>query len=228
MTLEFDCQYRYADGFELAARFTAEARCTALTGPSGSGKTTVLKLIAGLLHPLKGRIALADRVLVDTGNSISVPIHRRGIGLVMQAPNLFPHLNVRQNLEFGRRRRSEKFADAELARLIDVLRLKELLERKPATLSGGEQSRVALGRALASGPALLLMDEPLQSLDAGIKSEILDYLGTVIELWNVPVLLVTHHIEEARRIATSTLTVERGRIREPEEEAGATSSRRDS
>ncbi len=210
--LHFDCRLEFPGGFELNARFNADDRCTALFGPSGAGKTTVLKLIAGLLVPAFGRISLDEEVLFDSARSINVPIHRRGIGFVMQSPHLFPHLDVCGNLEFGRRARKSPRLRVDVDRLVDVLRLKPLLHRRPMTLSGGERSRVALGRALASGPRLLLMDEPLQSLDNAIKSEILDYLADVIAEWKVPTLLVTHNTTEAARIATKFLEIDRGAL----------------
>jgi molybdate transport system ATP-binding protein len=133
--------------------------------------------------------------------------------MVMQSPNLFPHLNVRANIEFGNRARRPAYRNIELQQLIDVLQLRSFLDRRPQTLSGGEQSRVALGRALASGPRMLLMDEPLASLDEAARGEILDYLARVIAEWKVPTLLVTHHRREAVAVADQILEIDAGAAR---------------
>ena len=199
--LEFNCRYRYADGFTVDMYMQLENGCSALFGPSGSGKTTVLSLIAGLIVPDKGSIVLDGVPITDTASRVQVPVHQRGVGMIMQTPQLFPHMSVRKNLEFGRRARKAGFREVDHDQLIEVLALGPLLDRKPATLSGGEKSRVALGRALASRPRLLLMDEPLASLDEGIKHQILDYLAEVIMRWQVPTVFVTHNRAEAARIA---------------------------
>ena len=156
--LQFNCRYRYPDGFNVDMEIQLENGCTALFGPSGSGKTTVLSLIAGLIVPDKGSITVDGVAITDTSSGVQVPIHQRGVGMIMQTPQLFPHMTVRKNLEFGRRARKKGFREVDQDQLIDVLALRPLLDRKPSTLSGGEKSRVALGRALASRPRLLLMD----------------------------------------------------------------------
>ncbi len=213
--LEFDCVFQYADGFQLDGRLTTGSGCTVLLGPSGAGKTSILSLVAGLLKPERGRIAVDQRVLFDSRQQINIPIHKRGIGLVTQSARLFPHMSVRSNLEFGRRFRHPGFQEIDFDELIDVLELRPLLGRYPETLSGGQASRVALGRALASRPGLLLMDEPLASLDTTIKHQILDYLHAVIGQWNVPTIFVTHDRAEADRIGDRILQVDQGQVKEP-------------
>lgn len=140
--------------------------------------------------------------------------------MIMQTPQLFPHMSVRKNLEFGRRARKAGFREVDYEQLIDVLALRPLLDRRPATLSGGEKSRVALGRALASRPRLLLMDEPLASLDETIKHQILDYLAEVISRWQVPTVFVTHNRAEADRIADRIVHIADGHLANRESAAG--------
>lgn len=213
--LEFDCRFRYSDGFELNACFEADSGCTVLLGQSGAGKSTILSLIAGLLRPDQGRIRVADRLLFDDAAGVDIPVHRRGVGMVSQSDSLFPHLSVRGNLEFGRRFRQPGFCDVDLDSLIDEFGLRPLLDRQPGSLSGGEAGRVALARAVASRPGLLLLDEPTGSLDPGTRQQILDYLKPVIRRWNVPVILVTHDRQEADALADHLLCVSEGRLSDP-------------
>ncbi len=210
--LQFNCRYRYADGFSVEIGLNLENGCTALFGPSGSGKTTVLSLIAGLIIPDRGSIIIDGTAITDTELRIQIPVHQRGVGMIAQTPQLFPHMTVRKNLEFGRRARKLGFREVDHDQLIDALALGPLLDRSPATLSGGEKSRVALGRALASRPRLLLMDEPLASLDEVIKHQILDYLAEVISRWQVPTVFVTHNQAEAVRIADRVVHLAAGEI----------------
>ena len=188
--LEFHCGFSYPGGFALQFAFEADEGVTALVGPSGSGKTTTLHLIAGLLNPAQGRIALRGKPLVDTHGGFRVPPHRRRIGLVFQEYQLFPHLTVEGNLRYGYERRPGGRLD--LVHLIEVLELGSLLARFPATLSGGQKQRVALGRALASDPELLLLDEPVSALDNALKASVLQYLLRIREEYPIPMLLVTH------------------------------------
>ena len=162
--------------FSLEAAFQSEGRVTGLFGASGAGKTSLVNMIAGLLTPDRGTIALDGEVLDDTAARIHVPPHRRRIGYVFQDARLFPHLDVRQNLDYGRRMNGLAADPAQHTRVTDLLDIGPLLDRRPGKLSGGERQRVALGRALLSKPRLLLMDEPLGSLDEGRKVEILPYL----------------------------------------------------
>ncbi len=167
--IEFNCRLRYASGFVVEAEFTTDARITALVGPSGSGKTSILSMIAGLRRPDVGRITLAGRRLDDTAARVHVAPEARRMGYVFQGHLLFPHLSVRQNLLYGWKRRAATARPAEFDHVVAVLELEPLLERLPHTLSGGERQRVALGRALMCGPELLLLDEPLSSIDDPLK-----------------------------------------------------------
>jgi molybdate transport system ATP-binding protein len=207
--LTFDCRLRYASGFELSARFDADAGVTALVGPSGSGKTTILSLIAGVLRPDAGVIRLGEHTLVDTSARVWLPPEKRRIGMVFQDHLLFPHLSVRQNLLFGHGRKGAR--PMSLARVAEVLELNALLDRQPDQLSGGQRQRVALGRALLRGPDLLLMDEPLAALDAGLKDRVLTYLERALAEWHVPTLLVSHDEEDVRRLAGQVIVVRAGR-----------------
>ena len=172
MSVLVDISHQLGD-FAIDARFESAGRLTALFGPSGSGKTTLINLIAGLIRPTKGRIAVDGRVLVDTDAGIFVPKHKRRIGMVFQDARLFPHLSVAGNLRYGRwfTPPAERYADMDA--VVELLGIGPLLDRRPAKLSGGEKQRVAIGRALLASPKLLLMDEPLASLDDARKAEIL-------------------------------------------------------
>ena len=198
--------------FTLAVKFEATAGATALFGPSGAGKSSVANLIAGLIAPDRGRIALDDTVLFDSASRIDVPPHRRRIGYVFQEGRLFPHLTVRRNLDYGRYMNGLPRADDEMARVVDLLDIGPLLARRPGKLSGGERQRVAIGRALLMRPRLLLFDEPLASLDARRKREILPYLVRLRDDAKVPMLYVSHHAPELKRIATAVVLIEGGRV----------------
>ncbi len=210
--MQFHCRHHFDSGFELDLEFTTDHDCTVIFGPSGSGKTSILSMIAGVLLPDSGKIVLGDRVLFDSVQGICLPPEQRGVGFVFQDPLLFPHKTVLGNLEFGQRHRKRPQFSVDLDRVASVLEIEPLLTRMPDTLSGGEQQRVALGRALASGPQLLLMDEPVSSLDESLKLRVLGYLDRVIEEWKIPVLYVTHSHAEVRRIARHVLLIERGRL----------------
>lgn len=199
--LEFDCRFCYPGGFALQLAFQADEGVTALVGPSGSGKTTTLHLIAGLLEPATGRIALRGKPLIDAKAGVRLPPHRRRIGLVFQEYQLFPHLTVEENLRYGYQRRPG--ARIDLVHLIEVLELGSLLGRSPATLSGGQKQRVALGRALASDPDILLLDEPVSALDNALKASVLQYLLRIRAEYPLPTLLVTHD-EATREILRAT------------------------
>jgi molybdate transport system ATP-binding protein len=198
--------------FSLDARFESTSLVTAVFGPSGSGKTTVVNMIAGLVTPNRGRIALDDTVLFDAGAGINVPAHRRQIGYVFQEGRLFPHLTVAANLDYGRRMSGLKADPAETDRIVGLLNIGHLLDRRPGKLSGGERQRVAVGRALLMRPRLLLLDEPLASLDAARKREILPYLEKLRDEARVPMVYVSHHPGELRRIASTVVRLEAGRV----------------
>ena len=186
---------------------------TALFGVSGSGKSTLINLVAGLHRPDQGRIALGAEVFFDDAQGINVPVERRALGVVFQDPRLFPHLSVRRNLLFGFRRAGERARSprATLDAVVQLLGIGELLERRPHTLSGGERQRVAIGRALLAQPRLLLMDEPLASLDAARKAEVLPYIERLRDEYDVPILYVSHALDEVLRVATAMIVLEQGR-----------------
>jgi molybdate transport system ATP-binding protein len=221
--LSFRCHHDYAAGFRLDAAFDVDHRFTALFGPSGSGKTSILNMIAGFLRPRQGMIRLGDRVLLDTARGVSLPPEARRVGVVFQDSLLFPHLTVEGNLRYGQRRRGHVLATLrrgasrrgrmlDFARVVEVLEIGPLLPRFPRNLSGGERQRVAVGRALLSGPELLLMDEPLASLDIPLRDRVLSYLERAVAEWNIPTLFVTHAQAEVRRAAQWVVLVEKGRL----------------
>jgi molybdate transport system ATP-binding protein len=194
------------------AAFASEGGVTALFGRSGAGKTSLINMIAGLLRPDRGRIELDGEALDDTDRRIHVPPHKRRIGYVFQDALLFPHLSVAQNLDYGRRMNGLAFDAAEQTRITTLLDLGELLERRPGKLSGGEKQRVALGRALLSRPRLLLLDEPLGSLDEERKSDILPYLMRLRDEGGVPMVYVSHDPGEVRRLATKVIRLQDGKV----------------
>jgi molybdate transport system ATP-binding protein len=198
--------------FKLGARFDAAGGATALFGPSGSGKTSVVNMIAGLLKPDRGTIALDDTVLFDAAQRIDVAPHRRRIGYVFQEGRLFPHLSVRQNLDYGRRMNGRPRDAKDFERIATLLDIGRLLDRRPRMLSGGERQRVAVGRALLMAPRLLLLDEPLASLDAGHKREILPYLARLRDEAKIPIVYLSHTPAEVRRIATDVVLLDAGRV----------------
>jgi molybdate transport system ATP-binding protein len=198
--------------FSLCAAFTTHRGATALFGPSGAGKTSLVNMLAGLIAPDRGRITLDDTVLFDSDTGIDVPAHRRRIGYVFQEGRLFPHLTVASNLDYGRRMSGLPHDPSEMARIVGLLDIGHLLDRRPGKLSGGERQRVAVGRALLMRPRLLLLDEPLASLDAARKREILPYLETLRDEARMPMVYVSHNPGELRRIATSVVRIEAGRV----------------
>jgi molybdate transport system ATP-binding protein len=198
--------------FTLEASFTSEGRVTGLFGASGAGKTSLINMIAGLLRPDRGSIVIDGETLDDTTARIHVPAHRRRIGYVFQDARLFPHLDVRQNLDYGRRMNRLADDPAQRARVTDLLDISGLLDRRPGQLSGGERQRVALGRALLSKPRLLLLDEPLGSLDEERKVEILPYLVRLRDEANVPMVYVSHDAAEMRQLATQIVMLRHGRV----------------
>jgi molybdate transport system ATP-binding protein len=211
MSLSVALRHRFS-GFTLDARFDAPAGLTALFGRSGSGKTTVVNAVAGLLRPDAGRIEAGGSVLTDTGQGVFVPVHRRRIGYVFQDARLFPHLTVRQNLLYGRWASRQTGDAAELGRIVELLGIGPILDRRPGALSGGERQRVAFGRAILSRPRLLLMDEPLAALDDPRKAEILPYLERLRDEFRLPILYVSHSVAEVARLATTVVILDAGRV----------------
>lgn len=198
--------------FHLDAAFTCGEGITALFGQSGAGKTTLVNAIAGLVRPRMGRITLDGETLFDAGQGIHVPARKRRFGYVFQEGRLFPHLTVRQNLTFSRMFQPVKQSAAELDHIVELLGLRELLERRPGDLSGGEKQRVALGRALLAGPRVLLMDEPLASLDAHRRDEILRYIELLRDEVRIPIIYVSHSVEEVVRLADTVVLISSGRV----------------
>jgi len=197
--------------FSLDVAFEAAAGVTALFGPSGAGKTSIANMIAGLINPDRGRIVLDDEVLFDS-SGVNVPPHRRRIGYVFQEGRLFPHMSVRANLLYGRRMHRLPHDDAAIRHIVDLLDISHLLERRPGRLSGGERQRVAFGRALLMQPRLLVLDEPLASLDRRRKLEILPYLVRLRDEAKVPMVYVSHQAGEIIRLASQVVRIEEGRV----------------
>jgi molybdate transport system ATP-binding protein len=198
--------------FSLQASFESEGRVTGLFGASGAGKTSLINMIAGLLLPDRGTIAIDGETLDDVAARVHVPSYRRRIGYVFQDARLFPHLDVRQNLDYGRRMNRLEDDPAQRKRVTDLLDIGHLLDRRPGKLSGGERQRVALGRALLSKPRLLLLDEPLGALDEGRRAEILPYLVRLRDEARIPMVYVSHDAAEMRQLATQIVLLQGGRV----------------
>jgi len=188
-------------GRRVAARFASDGGIAALVGHSGAGKTSVLDMVAGLVRPDRGRIAVAGRVLFDSAAGLCLPPHKRDCGYVFQDHRLFPHLKVADNLLYGARARGQAVGAEELARITGFLGIGPLLQRYPRGLSGGEAQRVAIGRALLSGARFLLMDEPLASLDDGRREEIMTLIERIRDELAMPILYVSHDRGEVERLA---------------------------
>jgi len=208
--LELDLSFARGS-FRLEMQLTLSRAVSAIHGPSGSGKTTLLDLVAGLLRPERGWIRLDGETLFDARAGIDLPPERRRLGYLFQEGRLFPHLSVEGNLRYGLRRRRGNGPD--LAAVADVLELSELLGRSPDRLSGGEKQRVALGRALLSNPRLLVLDEPLASLDGDLKERILPFLGRTVERFDIPMLYVSHFPQEVLHLADEVVLFEAGGLR---------------
>jgi molybdate transport system ATP-binding protein len=198
--------------FVLDADFSSDSRVTAIFGPSGSGKTSVLNVIAGLLRPQHGRVVVDGTVLVDTNAGIFLPAHRRRIGYVFQESRLFPSLSVRGNLLYGRffAARTDRYASVD--EVIDLLDLGALLRRGIQALSGGEKQRVAIGRALLVSPRLLLLDEPLSSLDEKRKQEVMPFLERLRDQARVPIVYVSHVASEIERLSGRVVSMSGGTV----------------
>ncbi len=212
MSLRVDVE-RKLGAFALDARFEAGAGITALFGRSGSGKTSLVNTIAGLLRPDRGVVEVEGQVLFDSRRGIDMPTARRRVGYVFQEGRLFPHLSVRQNLLYGWWFTPKKERYVGLDRVVELLGLGQFLERRPGELSGGEKQRVAIGRALLASPQVLLMDEPLASLDEHRKSEILQYIERLRHEIKIPIVYVSHTIEEVVRLADTIVLMSEGKVR---------------
>ena len=205
--------YQKFGGFTLDASFAAEGRFIALFGHSGSGKTTLLNVVAGLLRPQRGRVVIDGATLFDADRRIFLPPYRRQLGAVFQEGRLFPHLSVRQNLLYGAWFARLSGKDAKLARVADLLGIEPLLGRYPNRLSGGEKQRVAIGRAILASPKLLLMDEPLASLDDPRKQEIMPYLERLRDEARIPIIYVSHSVAEVARLSDTLVILAGGKVR---------------
>jgi molybdate transport system ATP-binding protein len=197
----------------IEAKFEADTRgVVALFGRSGTGKTSLVNMLAGLLRPDRGRIEIDGRVLFDSASGIDLPPEKRRLGYVFQESRLFPHMSVRGNLEYGMRRAPRAERRIALDEALDVLGIGHLLHRRPRELSGGERQRVALGRALLASPRLLLMDEPLASLDGARKAEILPFIARLHDAFAMPVVYVTHAMDEIVQLADTLVLMDEGRV----------------
>jgi molybdate transport system ATP-binding protein len=209
-----EARIRHRTGaFTLDVAFVAPAGgVTALFGPSGSGKTSIVHALAGLTRPQHGRIVIAGKVVLDTEENIFIPAERRRTGMVFQDARLFPHMSVEDNLLFGWRRAPHRVDADEIARLVTLLGLELLLRRAPRHLSGGEKARVALGRALLASPQILLLDEPLASLDAERRQDILPWLERLRDIARLPMIYVSHAADEVARLADKIVLLREGRV----------------
>lgn len=211
MTLTFEAKHMLGK-FVLDAAFTSDRGVTALFGRSGSGKTSIIRIIAGLSRPDQGRVVFDGDVLVDTKKGIFVPKHKRCFGYVFQEGRLFPHLTVQQNLNYGRWFTPKSRRSDDLSKIVDLLGMGAILDRRPGKLSGGEKQRVAIGRALLSSPRMLLMDEPLAALDDTRKIEILPYLEALRDEMNIPIIYVSHSVSEVARLADRVIVMSEGKV----------------
>ena len=211
--LEVELRHRWPGGFALEAAFAGPAAAvTALFGPSGCGKSTILAAVAGLLRPQAGRVRLHGETLLDSARGLFVPPEHRRCGVVFQDARLFPHMTVETNLRYGLRRAPQGAHGPGFAEVVELLGLGRLLARRPAGLSGGERQRVALGRALLSRPRLLLMDEPLAALDAPRRAEVLPFIARLRDVARLPILYVTHALEEVDALADRLVLLSGGRV----------------
>ena len=209
--IEVDVKHRLG-AFTLDATFAAESRFIALFGHSGSGKTSLINVIAGLARPGRGRISIDGRVLADSARGIFLAPHQRRLGMVFQEGRLFPHLSVRRNLAYGAWFAGVKNG-GNLSRVAALLGIEHLLDRYPASLSGGEKQRAAIGRALLAQPSLLLMDEPLASLDEPRKLEIMPYLERLRDEARIPIIYVSHSVAEVARLSDTLVILDGGKVR---------------
>jgi molybdate transport system ATP-binding protein len=212
MTLAAIVTKRLGPGFRLDVELTATSGITMLFGASGSGKTTLLRCLAGLTKPDAGHIAIGERVLFDAKAGVDVPIQDRHVGYVFQQAALFPHMSVRDNIEYGLHRLPADERRQRVSAIADSFRISEILERRPANVSGGERQRAALARALVTEPSLLLLDEPLSALDHAIQSRIMDDLRRANEARRIPMIYVTHSHREVYTLGERVIVIDEGRV----------------
>ena len=207
------CDFSYRRGqFELNIALQTQAQVTGILGASGTGKSTLLKVLAGLLKPQQGRIEFNEQVFFDSQTRQFIPSYQRHVGLVFQDGQLFPHLNVRQNLLYGYRHLKPAQRRFELAQIVALLDIDALIERRITQLSGGEAQRVALGRALLYSPRLLLLDEPLSALDTRLKQQILPFFARIRDEIQIPIIYVTHQPQELEYLQADILHMAQGKL----------------
>ncbi len=210
--MKVEIQHQQGD-FRLDVSFHGAKRgITALYGPSGAGKSTIIQIVAGLRRPSSGHISLNGICLFSSKEGINLPPEKRRIGTIFQDSRLLPHLSVLSNLNYGRRLLPVAARFIEFDPVIELLGIRHLLRRRPADLSGGEKKRVAIGRALLMSPAILLMDEPLNSLDSLRKQELLPFIRQVSDVFNIPILFVSHFPDEIRALADDIVVIRDGRV----------------
>ncbi|MCD8568988.1 MAG: molybdenum ABC transporter ATP-binding protein [Geovibrio sp.] len=209
--LEFSVLKRYP-AFTLDVSFkTTEGMVTGLFGRSGSGKTSIINIAAGLVKPDEGYVSVGGKVLYDSRNKINLPAPSRNSGYIFQDGRLFPHMTVEANLRYGMKRSAENGHKAKFGDVVELLGIGELLKRRPHRLSGGEKQRVAIGRALLSSPDFLLMDEPLSALDSNRKEELIPFIGKMVQTFKLPVLYVTHSIDELFSLCDNVVLMNEGK-----------------
>ena len=209
--IEFSAKL-HRKNFDLDVNLELQKRVTGLFGPSGAGKSTLLSIIAGLIKPDIGRLIIDEECLFDSKAGVNIPTHQRRIGLIFQEGRLFPHLTVQHNLAYGFNLLEKQQQRFSLDQIVELLEIAHLLKQRPHQLSGGEKQRVAIGRALLSSPRLLLLDEPLASLDDRLKSQILPFLKRVAEEINIPMIYISHSMEEVQQITKNIVYIDNGKI----------------
>ena len=200
------------DEFSLDINFSANVGITVLTGASGAGKTTILRLIAGILTPDEGSIKLNSAYFYDSQNKVNLPIQKRGVGFVFQDYALFPHLTAEQNIAYGVKAVNKKAKKEKAIELLSLFRIEYAKNRLPAEMSGGEQQRTSLARALASDPKIVLLDEPLSAVDVETRAKLLDEIELAQTTAKIPFIYVTHNEAETSRLGTRRITLQSGKI----------------
>lgn len=217
--LKCNFQYQHAD-FMLNVELEMQQQLLGIVGVSGCGKSTLLKNIVGLLKPTHGSIQFNQQILFDSQQKIHVPMHQRKIALIFQNALLFPHMNVQQNLCYAEKLINQAERKFQFNEIIELLELTHLCQRKAHQLSGGEAQRVSIGRALLSSPHLLLLDEPLTGLDQQLKQQILPFLQRIKDELNLPMIYVTHHLEELKYLKADILQLDQGKLQHRQNSKG--------
>ena len=217
--LKCNFQYQHAD-FMLNVELEMQQQLLGIVGVSGCGKSTLLKNIVGLLKPTHGSIQFNQQILFDSQQKIHVPMHQRKIALIFQNALLFPHMNVQQNLCYAEKLINQAERKFQFNEIIELLELTHLCQRKAHQLSGGEAQRVSIGRALLSSPHLLLLDEPLTGLDQQLKQQILPFLQRIKDELNLPMIYVTHHLEELKYLKADILQLDQGKLQDRQNPKG--------